>query len=110
MITEVKLYTPLHVEMVDVGHGDSTVFLESIGQDKKADYTELVQSALQTVQPLEDARSAFFQHTGGYPGVNEKIVSLLHTTELVEGKLYGVTVCKSKRTLSPEEIDALKVE
>jgi len=107
-VTEVKLYTPLHVEMVDADHGDSTVFLESIGQDKKAAYTELVQSALQTVQPLEDARCAFCQHTGGYPGVNEKIVSLLHTTELVEGKLYGVTVCQSKGTLSPEEIDGLK--
>jgi len=107
-ITELKLYTHLHVEMVDAGHGGSTVFLESIGQDKKAAYTELVQAAIQTVQPLEDARCAFLQHTGGYPGVNEKIVSLLHTTEVVEGRLYGVTVCRSRGALSPEEITALK--
>jgi len=107
---ELKLYTPLHVELVDTDHGDSTVLLEAIALDRKAAYTELVQAAIQTVQPLEDARSAFLQHTGGCPDVNEKIVSLLHTTEVVEGRLYGVTVCKCWGTLSPEEISDLKIE
>ncbi len=101
---ELKLYTPLHVEMAVPGQVGSTVLLEGIEPEKKAAYTDRVLAAIRTVQPMEDARNAFLMHTGGY------IVSLLHTTELVEGRLYGVSVCRYSGTLSPKEIEDLKYE
>ncbi len=107
---ELKLYSPLHVEMAGPDHRNSTVFLEGVAPEKKAACTEMVRAALQKLQPLEDARSAFFRLTGGYPNINEKIISLLHTTELVEGRLYGVTICKTSEALSQEEIEDLKYE
>lgn len=107
---ELKLYSPLHVEMVSPDHGNSTIFLEGVEPEKKKAYTEMVLTALRKHQPLEDARSAFFRLTEGYPNINDKIISLLHTTELVEGRLYGVSVCKTSESLSPEEIEDLKYE
>lgn len=109
-ISELKLYTPLHVKMAATELGNSAILLDSIRQDKKAAYTEWVRSAIQEVQPLEEARSGFFQHIGGYSDINGKIISILNTTEMAEGRLYGVTVFQSREALSPEEIKALKNE
>ena len=114
---ELKLYGPLHVELIDrtidelnQKSGCPAIPLESVGRNHIAAYTEHVLSAIQKLRPQEEARSVFSQHTEWFEEVSEKMISIRHTVEQVQGKLYGVLICKSREPLSAEEIKDLKYE
>ena len=44
----------------------------------------------------------------GSDTVNEKVVSIFPSVEVVDGKLYGVAVCRISGTLSADELAELK--
>ena len=114
---ELKLYGPLHVSLIDgtveqleQERDCPVISLEGVGRNHIAAYTEHVLAAIQKLQPQEEARSAFSQYAEWFEEVSGKIISIRHTVEQVQGRLYGVLICKSREPLLPEEIQDLKYE
>lgn len=116
-LTELKLYSPLHVEIIDLDKAESSqmnercpiVPLEMVGVDAIAAHTEWILSAIQKFQPQMDARNAFVNAANPWKGgISPKIVSLSQSVEKIGGKLYGVAVCQSRTALDRAEVQELK--
>lgn len=114
---ELKLYSPLHVEMIDLDHepkdqpdGESPVVpLEAAGRGALAAHTEWLLSAIEKLQPQTDARNAFTNYARRWIGiVSERVISISQSVEKIDGRLYGVAVCQSHGPLDSEEVQSLK--
>lgn len=103
-VTELKLYSPLSGELTDpeddhpqaMDGGDLTPFqdviLRGIGDE----------------QLTEEADRGLMLYYDGPSAVDEKVISFFPSVETVDGRLYGVAVCRLTAPLSPEEIAELK--
>ena len=103
-VTELKLYSPLSGELTDpeddqpqaMDGGDLTPFqdviLREIGDE----------------QLTEEADRGLMLYYDGPSAVDEKVISFFPSVEKVDGRLYGVAVCRITAPLSPEEIAELK--
>ena len=105
---ELKLYSPLQVDVIDRDISDRAIPLQAADHERKEEYLRRIVRALGELQPQEDARNAFTAPEQDWSEICEKIVSLTRAVEAVNGTLYGVYTCRSSSVLEPEEIDDLK--
>ena len=114
-MTELRLYSPL---TGDLYAADSEEHEEGEGYDPETpdplDSGELVPFAGEISTGIGDESSVDETERGlmayfyGSETVDEKVASLRPTVEEVDGKLYGVAVCQTRGTLTPEELAELK--
>lgn len=107
-VAEVKLYSPLQVDVIDRDSHGQAIPLEAVGRDRAEEYLDRIMSTFRTLQPQEDARSAFTAPDQDWSEVCEKIVSLTRTVELVGGRPYGAYTCRSRGGLDQEELESVK--
>ena len=109
---ELRLYSPLHVEIIDLDQGqkESPIApLEMAEAGDTAAYTDQIFSAIQNLRPQMDARNAFTNGTKSWErSLSPKITSLSQSVEKIDGRLYGVAVCQSRVPLGREEVQELK--
>ena len=105
---ELKLYSPLQVDVIDRDHSDYPIPLQAVSGERAGEYLGRIMNALWELQPQEDARNAFIAPEQDWSEICEKIISLTRAVEAVDGTLYGVYTCRSSGVLDPEEIDDLK--
>ena len=105
---ELKLYSPLQVDVIDRDHSDYPIPLQAVSGERAGEYLGRIMNALWELQPQEDARNAFIAPEQDWSEICEKIISLTRAVEAVDGTLYGVYTCRSSGALDPEEIDDLK--
>ena len=105
---ELKLYSPLQVDIIDRDYSDHPIPLQAVSGEQKKEYLGRIMNAFWELQPQEDARNAFTAPEQDWSEICEKIISLTRTVEAVNGTLYGVYTCQSSGTLGPEETDDLK--
>ena len=106
-----KLYSPLTAELET--HADYDAYydepdLEQLrGGDLVCYQDAILEGILHETLPEESERGlmAYFY---GPESVDQKVVSLKPTVEVVHGKLYGVAECEVKEPLTKEELSALK--
>lgn len=117
MSVELKLYSPLHVELIDLDRAENSqlneanpiVPLEMVGSGGVAAHTEWLLDTIRKLQPQMDARNAFINATASFKNsVSPKIISLSQSVEKIGGRLYGVAVCQSRGTLDHTEVQELK--
>ena len=113
---ELKLYSPLHVDIIDLDNksdgwpegGRPAISLLAVGHERINAYTGWALSAIQKIQPQEDARGRFLQYTNAFGEISENIVSIHHTVERIKGRLFGVAVCRLREPPSPEDVHDVK--
>lgn len=110
-LTTLKLYSPLTADLYikpedeyeDVG--ESFVTLD--GWDLR-DYKETVLQAIEDETLPEEQERGLMKYFSGSPEVDEKVVSLHLSAEIIDHQLYGVAVCQVKGELTPAQLDELK--
>lgn len=102
--TELKLYSRLSGELTEQEYDDPQPL---DGSDLVEFQTEIL-CGIEDEQLPDDEGRGLMTYFDGSDSVNEKVVSLFPTVELVNGKLYGVAVCQIIGTLSPGELEELK--
>ena len=105
---ELKLYSPLQVDIIDRDAPGHAIPLQGVGGDRLGEYTEMIMKAFGALQCQEDARDAFTSPEQDWSEVCEKIVSLTRAVELVEGRPCGVYTCRSRGGLGQEDTESLK--
>ena len=105
---ELKLYSPLQVDIIDRDYSDHPIPLQAVSGEQASEYLRRIINVFRELQPQEDARNAFIAPEQDWSEICEKIISLTRTVEAVNGTLYGVYTCQSSGTLGPEETDDLK--
>ena len=107
-IVELKLYSPLQVDIIDRDTPGHAIPFQALGRDRLGEYTGMIMKAFRALQSQEDARDAFVSPDQDWSEVCDKIVSLTRTVEVVDGRLYGVYTCRSQGELRPNELDDLE--
>ncbi|WP_325213478.1 DUF4240 domain-containing protein [Oscillibacter sp.] len=107
-IVELKLYSPLQVDIIDRDTPDPPCPLQAARPERKQEYLERFKNELRALQFQEDARHAFTAPEQDWSDICEKIVSLTRTIEVVNGRLYGAFTCESTGRLDPQELNSLK--
>ena len=107
-IVELKLYSPLQVDIIDRDTPGHAIPFQALGRDRLGEYTGMTMKAFRALQSQEDARDAFVSPDQDWSEVCDKIVSLTRTVEVVDGRLYGVYTCRSQGELRPNELDDLE--
>lgn len=105
---ELKLYSPLQVDIIDRDRSDHAVPLQAVSGELAGEYLGRIMNAFRELQPQEDARNAFTAPEQDWSEVCEKIVSLTRAVELIGGNPYGVFTCRSSGKLNAEEVADLK--
>ena len=105
---ELKLYSPLQVDIIDRDTSSHAVPLRAVSPERETEYLGQIMSTLRELQSQEDARNAFTAPEQDWSEICEKICSCTRSIELINGRLYGVYSCQSHGELDPEEVDALK--
>lgn len=102
--TELKLYSRLSGELTEQEYDDPHPL---DGSDLVEFQTEILRG-IEDEQLPDDEGRGLMTYFDGSDSVNEKVVSLFPTVELVNGELYGVAVCRIIGTLTPDELRELK--
>lgn len=105
---ELKLYSPLQIDIIDRDAPDRAVPFQAVGRDCRSEYTRIIMNAFRAIQAQEDARNAFTAMKQNWAEVCEKIVSLTRSVELILGRPYNVFTCRSGGKLDAEEVNFLK--
>lgn len=105
---ELKLYSPLQVDVIDRDHADHPIPLQAVSGERAREYLGRIMNTFRELQPQEDARNAFIAPEQDWPEICEKIISLTRAVEMVNGTLYSVYICRSNGTLTPKEVEDLK--
>lgn len=105
---ELKLYSPLQVDVIDRDFPGHPIPLRAVNQERQSEYLDQILNTLQGLQSQEDARNAFTAPNQDWSDICEKIRSCARSVDQVNGRLYGVYSFQSSRELDPEEIDVLK--
>ena len=113
---ELKLYSPLSAELVedapardwiDEPEPPDSQILD--GEDLTAPvFHTAILNGIEAEQAPEEAKRGLMLYYHGPESVNEKVVSLFPTVEEMDGKLYGVAVCRVREHLAPDELAELK--
>ena len=110
-LTTLKLYSPLTADLYVKPEdeyedaGDSFVTLD--GWDLR-EYQDTVLQAIEDETLPEEQDRGLMEYFSGSPEVDEKVVSLHLSAEIVDNQLYGVAVCRIKGELTPAQLDELK--
>ena len=107
-IVELKLYSPLQVDIIDRDRSGPPIPLQAVNREQGGEYLGKIMNAFRELQFQEDARNAFIASEQDWSEICEKIISLTHTVEAFNGTLYGVYTCRSSGVLDPGETDDLK--
>lgn len=107
-IVELKLYSPLQVDIIDWDRSGSPIPLQAASREQGREYLGKIMNAFRELQSQEDVRNAFIASEQDWSEICEKIISLTRTVEAVNGTLYGVYTCRSSGTLNLEETEDLK--
>lgn len=111
---ELKLYSPLTAEFYmppepgSQEYDDGTELLVDLcGEDLTSYKGQILKSIEDEMLPEMEERGliTFFD---GSDAVNDKVVSVFPSVEEVDGRLYGVSVCRIKEALAPDELKELK--
>lgn len=105
---ELKLYSPLQIDIIDRDAPDRAIPFQAVGRDCRSEYTRIIMNAFRAIQAQEDARNAFTAMKQNWAEVCEKIVSLTRSVELILGRPYNVFTCRSGGKLDAEEVNFLK--
>lgn len=105
---ELKLYSPLQVDVIDRDHSNHPIPLQAVSGERASEYLKKIMNAFRELQPQEDARNAFIAPEQDWSEICEKIISLTRAVEAVDGTMYGVYTCRSSGVLGPEEIEDLE--
>ena len=105
---ELKLYSPLQVDIIDRDDPGHVIPLQAVNHEQGPQYLSQIVNVLQGLQSHEDARNAFTAPNQDWSEICEKICSCTRSTELINGRLYGVYSCRSSGELDADEVDALK--
>lgn len=107
-MVELKLYSPLQVDVIDQDRSDHAVPLQAVNGELAGEYLGRIMNSFREIQPQEDARNAFIAPEQDWSEVCEKIVSLTRAVEAVNGTLHGVYTCRSRGELNQEESESVK--
>ena len=107
-IVELRLYSPLQIDVIDRDISDRAVPLQAVEPERKEEYLRRIVRALGELQSQEDARHAFTAPEQDWSEICEKIISVTRAVILVNNRPYGLYSCRSKKALDPEETDSLK--
>lgn len=108
-ICELRLYSPLQIDIIDRDIPGPAVPLQAVGHERKMEYLELIMNAFQKLQSQEDARNAFTAPRQEWPeALGEKIVSLTRSVGMINGRPHGIYTCRSSGDFDPEEVEMVK--
>ena len=102
--TELKLYSPLSGELFDPEYDEPDLLDGSV----LAAFQDKILRKIEDEQMPEEEERGLMAYFDGSDAVNEKVVSLFPSVEVVDGELYGVAVCQISGTLTPGELEELK--
>ncbi len=71
-------------------------------------FQDTIRQGIEDEQLPEEAERGLMTYFYGSKTVDEKVLSVFVDVENVDGKLYGVAVCRVKGSLSPGELEELK--
>lgn len=103
-ITELKLYSHLFGELTEQECDDPEPLS---GRDLIA-FQDVILRGIEDERLPDEEEQGLMTCFDGSEAVNEKVVSLFPSVEVVDGELYGVAVCKINGTLSSSELEELK--
>ena len=102
--TELKLYSPLCGELTDPEYDDP----QPLDGRELAVFQNAILHGIKDERMLESGERGLMASFDGSDAVNEKVVSIFPSVEIVDGELYGVAVCRISGTLSADELAELK--
>lgn len=111
-----KLYTALRVDVAEAGGipmelPDPDVWIDEAERKRFETYHSTVLAVIQENPPKKDVTALLksdFEDLAAVQVLGRKIVSVVNTVEDVDGKFFGVSVCRIKGELSMMEELALK--
>lgn len=107
-IVELKLYSPIQVDVIDRDAPGHAIPLQAAGHERLGEYTRIIMDAFRTFQSQEDARHAFTAPDQDWSEICGKIVSLTRAVRMLNGRPYGIYTCRSRGELSSKELGNLK--
>lgn len=105
LVTELKLYSPLRAEMAG---GESASQLLAGDELSAPEFRDAILQGLKDELTPEQEKRGLMVYYDGLETVNEKVVSLFPSVEVIDGELYGVAVCQIKDELTLLELAELK--
>ena len=102
--TELKLYSRLSGELSEQEYDDP----QPLDGCDLAMFEDAILQGIEDERMPEEEDRGLMAYFDGSDAVNEKVVSLFPSVEVVDGELYGVAVCQISGTLTPGELDELK--
>ena len=102
--TELKLYSRLSGELTEQEYDDP----QPMDGSDLAMFQDVILRGIEDEQMPEEEERGLMAYFDGSDAVNEKVVSLFPSVEVVDGELYGVAVCQISGTLTPGELEELK--
>ena len=111
-----KLYTALRVDVAEAGGSPMEmpgpdVRMDEAGRKRFMAYYGAMLAAIQSNPPKKDVTSLLksdFEDLAAVRVLGEKIISVVNTVEDVDGKFFGVSVCRISGELTMMERLALK--
>ncbi len=113
-LAEIKLYSPLTGDLYETDGRDPND--PEYDPDEPAElnggelsaFTDVILAGIEDETPPEETERGLMACFHGSEAVDEKVLSLRPTVEVVDGRLYGVAVCQVRGELTPEELAELK--
>ena len=102
--TELKLYSHLSGELTEQEYDDP----QPLDGSDLAMFQDVILHGIEDEQMPEEEERGLMAYFDGSDAVNEKVVSIFPSVEVVDGELYGVAVCQISGTLTPGELEELK--
>lgn len=105
---ELRLYSPLQIDVIDRDISDRAIPLQAADQERKEEYLRRIVRALGELQSQEDARHAFTAPQQDWSEISKKIISVDRAVTLVNNRLYGLYLCRIGKELAPKKVADLK--
>ena len=102
--TELKLYSRLSGELTEQEYDDP----QPMDGGDLAMFQDVILQGIEDEQMPEEEERGLMAYFDGSDAVNEKVVSLFPSVEIIDGELYGVAVCQISGTLTSNELRELK--
>ena len=102
--TELKLYSRLSGELTEQEYDDP----QPMDGGDLAMFQDVILQGIEDEQMPEEEERGLMAYFDGSDAVNEKVVSLFPSVEIIDGELYGVAVCQISGTLTSNELSELK--